>query len=205
MNRRATSVRVRDYAGPLGILAAGVVGFSLLCSVSAIAMSDLSNIVHVTLEPLNLIDMAANNLNTAAALTQQVVTVFVPTETVPPTGVASLTPQPSDTAVRPSSTPQQPTRTRRPRDIISTTAPTRTSAPAPTNTPVPTATPLPTRTYTPVPTNTPVPTDTPVPPTATDIPPTATDVPPTDTPVPPDTPTDAPVIQISGLTETAFP
>ncbi|HSL43519.1 MAG TPA: hypothetical protein VK897_08805 [Anaerolineales bacterium] len=180
-------MRVREYVGPLAVLAAGVVGFSLLCSVSAMAMSDLENYAPVTLAPMNIIDVAISNLSTAAALTEQSVTEFVPTPTAVPTRTASLTPQPSDTVtVRPTFTSPPPTRTRRPRATATTAPPTRTRTPVPTNTHPPTITPS--RTPSPVPpTNTPVPTSThsPIPPTNTPVPPTNTSVPPTATDEPP--------------------
>lgn len=182
-------MRLREYAGPLVVLAAGVIGFSLLCSVSALAMSDLNNSSSTTLEPLNLVDMAVDNLGTAAAFTEQAITAFVPTPTVGPTDIAtaSLIPTslPSDTAtVVPSFTPRQPTRTRRPRPTATARPlPTRTRTPLPTytNTPRPTDTPPPTATLHPTDTPLPPPTDTPVPP-------------PTDTSIPP--PTNPPVIEL---------
>jgi hypothetical protein len=185
-------VRVRDYGGPLGVLLAGIVGFSLLCSVSAMAMSDLSNYSPVTIEPLNLVNLAVSNLETAAALTEQAVTLFVPTETrtVIPTATytASLTPTPTDTPRRfVTITPTIPRRTRPPA--------TSTSIP-PTRTPIP-------PTNTPVPTNTPIPTDTPIPPPTDTQPPPPTDTqppPPTDTEPPP--PTDTPIV-ILNSTEAA--
>ena len=176
LQRRNPKPRGKDYSGPLGILAAAAIGLSLLCSVSAMAMGDLNRYVSITLEPLNIVDLAVSNLETAAALTEQAVTVFVPTETLVPTSTASLTPLPLDTSTSTLvPTRVQPTATRRERE-----APTKTSAPPPTKAP------------THVPTRTP----TPVPPTATktDVPPTETNTPvppPTDTPVPP--PTDTPV------------
>jgi hypothetical protein len=183
-------VRLREYGGPLGVLLAGIVGFSLLCSVSAMAMSDLSNYSPVTIEPLNFVDLAVSNLETAAALTEQAVTVFVPTETptVVPTAThtASLTPTPTDTPRRfVTITPTIPRRTRPPA--------TPTSIP-PTRTPIPpTSTPIPPDTDTPIPPDT----DTPIPP-ATDTP----MPPPTDTEPPP--PTDTPVV-IFNSTEASSP
>jgi hypothetical protein len=57
------------------------------------AMSDLRNYISATLIPLNIVDLAVANLNTAVALTEQAVTQFVPTETNNgPTNTASLTP-----------------------------------------------------------------------------------------------------------------
>ena len=164
--------------GPLGILAAGVIGISLLCSVSAMAMGDLNRYVSITLEPINIVNLAVSNFQTAAALTEQIVTAFVPTETLVPTSTdspPSLTPQPTDTQRRfVTITPTLPRRTRVP--FTATFVPSRT----PTSRP-PTAT----RTRTPIP-PTVTRTRTPIPPTNT-----PTD-PPTDTPPPPDTNTPEP-------------
>ena len=169
-------MRAREYAGPLGVLAAGVIGFSLICSVSAMAMSDLKNYVAATIAPLNILDLAVSNLNTAAALTQQVVTAFVPTSTpVPPHSTATHLPTPTDTPRRfVTVTPTIPRKTRAPAatDIF---IPPTSMPPPPTNTPLP------------------PPTDTAVPPTDTPLPPpTDTAVPPTDTPQPPPTDTSPP-------------
>ena len=191
--RRATRVRAREYTGPLGILAAGVIGISLLCSVSAMAMGDLNRYVSITLEPIKIVDMAVSNFQTAAALTEQIVTVFVPTETLVPTSTdspPSLTPQPTDTQRRfVTITPTLPRRTRVP--FTATFVPSRTPTSRPptatrTRTPVP---PTVTRTRTPTsipPTNTPTdppPTDTNTPVTPPTDPPT--DPPPTETSQPP--------------------
>jgi hypothetical protein len=202
-------VRLREYSGPLAILTAGVLGFSLLCSVSAMAMSDLENYIPATMVPLDLLDLAVSNLRTAAALTEQAVTQFVPTETLVPTRTPTLTPAPSDTAtLRPTFTHPPPTRTRREGPTATPRAPLPTNTPQPTNTPVPTITPS--RTPTPVPTSTPIPTDTPtdtpVPPTDTPVPPTETPVPPTETEPPPtDTAvaesTDVPIVIGAGETQ----
>jgi hypothetical protein len=206
-------VKAREYSGPLGILAAGALGLSLLCSVSALAMGDLSRYIPITIEPLNLVDLAVSNLETAAAFTEQVVTQFVPTETLtplPPTSTASLTPQPTDTerhfvTITPTVTRKPrtpPTGTHFAASQTATTGPSRTPIPTWTNTPVtPTATDPPTPTI--PPTATPIPSDTPIP-SATQ-PDTATP----DTPVPPDTDTpSAPTEQIgsgSGATTTPGP
>jgi len=161
-------LKVRTYAGPLGILAAGLAGVSLLCSVSALAISDLNSRAPGALGPPNIVELAVDNLNTAAALTQQIMTQFVPTETALPTPTATFIPQPSATSTTlPTSTPLPPTRTRRPRLA---SPPTR----------------IPTQTNTPIP-----PTSTPVPPTDTPV--TPTPVPDTDTPAPP--PTEPPVLE----------
>jgi len=184
-------VKAREYAGPLGVLAAAAIGISLLCSVSAMAMGDLNNRISITMEPLNIVDLAYSNIETAAALTEQVVTVFVPTQTLLPTDTLSPSPLPSDTSTPRRFVTITPTGTRRPRSTLtSTLIPTKipTHIP-PTNTPIP----PPTITLTPMPTVTDVPTNTPMP-TATDVP-TNTPAPPpdTDTPAPPpDTDTPAP-------------
>ncbi len=188
-------MRVRDYTGPLGVLAAGVFGVSLLCSVSALAMNDLNSHSLTTLEPVNIVELAVDNLGTAAGLTEQAVTAFVPTPTVVPTNTASLTPLPSDTATAtflPSSTPRQPTRTRRPRPVATTIR----LLPPSSRTPRPPATSTP-----------PPPADTSPPPTAISPPPT--EPPPTEPPAtePPATEPSAtePPIQISNDTPVASP
>ena len=164
-------MRAREYTGPLGILAAGAIGISMLCGVSAMAMGDLNRYVPITLEPLNIVNLAVANFQTAAALTEQVVTVFVPTETLVPTSTdspASLTPQPTDTQRRfVTITPTIPRKTRIPVTPVVIASRTPTPKP-PTSTPRPTAT----RTRTP----------TPVSPTATNTPPTIYPILPTDTP-----------------------
>ena len=170
-------MKAREYAGPVGVLAAGVIGMSLLCSVSAMAMGDLRNFLPIiTIQPLNIVDLAVSNLETAAALTEQVVTVFVPTQTLVPTATLSMTPLPSDTST--------------PRHFVTVT-PTRTRRPRPSNTPIV----VPSKTSTHIPptrTDIPItPTDTPEPPTWTPEPPTLTPEPPTLTPEPP-TPTSEP-------------
>jgi hypothetical protein len=142
------------------------------------AMGDLNRYIPITLEPINLVDLAVSNFETAAALTEQVVTVFVPTETITPTGTDlpdSLTPQPTDTQRR--FVTITPTITRRPRltaTAIARASRTATVAKPPTRT----NTPRPTATRTPRPTDTPFrPTDTP--PTTYPDPPTPTSAPPT--------------------------
>lgn len=170
-------MRAREYTGPLGILAAGAIGISMLCGVSAMAMGDLNRYVPITLEPINLVELAVANFQTAAALTEQVVTVFVPTQTLVPTstdGPPSLTPQPTDTQRRfVTITPTVARKTRTPIILPSRTATTRPPTRTPTPIP-PTATR--TRTPTPIPTDT----DTSIPPTTPVYPilPTTTETPP---------------------------
>ena len=198
MERRATRGKAREYIGPLGILAAGAIGLSLLCSVSAMAMGDLNRYVPITLEPINIVDLAVSNFQTAAALTEQIVTAFVPTETLVPTSTdspPSLTPQPTDTQRRfVTITPTLPRRTRIPPTQTAVVIPSRTPTsrpPTATRTPVP---PTVTRTRTPTsipPTNTP--TNLPPSPTETNPPQTPdTSTPPPQTPdtstPPPQTP-----------------
>lgn len=190
MERRATRGKAREYIGPLGILAAGAIGLSLLCSVSAMAMGDLNRYVPITLEPINIVDLAVSNFQTAAALTEQIVTAFVPTETLVPTSTdspPSLTPQPTDTQRRfVTITPTLPRRTRIPPTQTAVVIPSRT----PTSRP-PTAT----RTRTPVPptvTRTRTPTSIPPTNTPTNLPPSPTETNPPQTPdtstPPPQTP-----------------
>lgn len=190
-------MRAREYSGPLGILAAGAIGLSLLCSVSAMAMGDLNRYIPVTLEPISIVELAVANFQTAAAYTEQAVTVFVPTETLIPSRTpvpASLTPQPTDTQRRfITITPTLPRRTRVPSTaviIVASRTPTRPPTLVPTRTR--TNTPPPTRTDTPIPpTDTPLPTLTQEPPTPTEEPqPTATNEPqPTATDPPTEVPT----------------
>ena len=185
-------MRVREYAGPLGVLAVGIFGFSLLCSVSALATSDLNSHSLKAREPLNIVDLAVANLSTSAALTQQAVAAFVFTTTTAPTAEASFTPTPLPAVtftVPASMTPSQPVRTRR----AHAADPAR-PLPTQTRTPVPAATSTPL----PPPTNTdPPPTDTPLPPPAdTEPPPTNTSPPPADT----EPPATNPPIQDSNIT-----
>ena len=141
-------MKVREYSGPLGILAAGVIGLSLLCSVSAMAMDDLNRYIPIPLEPISIVDLAVSNFGTAAALTEQVVTVFVPTETITPSNTpvpASLTPEPTDTQRH--FVTITPTVTRRPRStltavVVASRTPTR---PPPTHAPTITPSRTPTR------------------------------------------------------------
>lgn len=159
--RRATRGKVREYTGPLGILAAGAIGISLLCSVSAMAMGDLNRYIPITLEPINLVDLAVSNFGTAAALTEQVVTVFVPTATITPTNTEappSATPQPTDTQRQ--FVTITPTFTKKPRGTATRVVLNTPTSRPPTRPPTRTNTPRPTATNTPRPTNTPIPTST---------------------------------------------
>ena len=181
---------LRAYQGPLTVLAAGVLGFSLFCIASAAALINPGTTHASDIEPQDIVDSAFSNpISTAVAMTVVEIYEYIPTATPSERAEASVTAIPSGTpTVRAfiTWTPVPPTRTR----IRDTASPTRfpTSTPTripPTNTSVPTSTP--------VPTDTPVPTETPPPPdTNTPEPPTV----PPDTETPPPeigpTPTDAP-------------
>jgi hypothetical protein len=186
-------VKIRDYSGPLTVLAAGVLGFSLICIVSAAALANPRTSSASELGAQDIVNAGyANPIGTMAALTEVQVTAYISTptlpftETIPPTLTAILYITPTKPFV--TWTPLPPTRTRMGRPSATPTQlPTRTPSKIP---PTPTFTPRPTFTDTPLP-----PTDTPVPPTDTPVPPTDTPVPPTNTlePPPPPPPTPTPV------------
>lgn len=185
-------MRLSEYKAPLVVLSAGTLGLGLFCCVTAIALQNPQRALQVTVEPLNLIDVAIANLATIGALTEQALIEYVPTPTnkaLPtitatyptPTVLRSHTP-----VVAVSPKPLNPTRTRRPQPIpTSTVPPTWTRTPLSPNTP----TRHPTATFTHIPsqTNTAVPSS-----TTTEIPlltDTSTPVLLTDTPLPPATDT----------------
>jgi len=154
--RGVVRVRIREYKGPLTVLAAGTLGFSLFCIVSAAALADprVPNISSI--KPQNIVDSAFSNINTMAALTVEVVSQYIFTPTATPTPSLSPTFIGSNTSTLSSSPIRNaipPTRTRVPR-------PTQTATHIPPITPSQTPLP-PTDTYTPIPTETPVPTDIP--------------------------------------------
>ena len=190
IRRDGTSASLKDYTGLLGVVAAGVLGMSLLCITSAIAISNPDPSNPIVLEPASIVDLAISNLNTVSALTVQAVAISIEST---PTLFSTDTSVPASPTLTssafPTSTRVQPTNTRRPR-------PTSTSTRVPpTNTPkLPANTPFPTNTLIPSPTNTPIPiptTPTISYPTATD-PPTPVDTPTSaDPPTPVDTPTSA--------------
>ena len=192
IRKDGTSASLRDYTSLLGVVAAGILGMSLLCITSAIALSNPDPANPIVLEPAGIVDMAIDNLNTVSALTVQAVAVSIDsTPTRRPTAVLAsptLTSSAVPTRIRITSTV-----TRRPRPTATSTRvpPTNTSLP-PTKTPVPpTNTPfVPTNTHTSIP-DTPIPPDTETPIPDTPIPPdTETPIP--DTPIPPDTETPGP-------------
>jgi len=172
-------VRVRDYSGPLGVLAAGALGFSLFCVVSAMALAGPQRPNSAAMEPESLLDMAVSNLNTAAALTVAAVPEYLTTPTIAPTNTAA--PTSTVTVTVTASTTPLPTLTL----FHPLFSPTRTRRPGSSSAPTKPPTPIPTRTYTQIPTAT----NTPVPPPTNTIPPPPTG---TSTPVPQPTETQAP-------------
>src|SRR5687767_8993220 len=187
IRRDGTSASLRDYTSLLGVVAAGILGMSLLCITSAIALSNPDPANPIVLEPASIVDMAIQNLNTVSALTVQAVAVSIDST---PTLFFTDTAVPPSPTLTSSAFPTLPrftsTATRRPRATFTPTRvpPTNTPRP-PTNTPLPS----PTRTLVPSPTNTriPSPTNTPIP-----IPTTTTPISyPTEPPTPVDTPTSA--------------
>src|SRR6185503_3847645 len=143
LRRDGTSASLRDYTSLLGVVAAGVLGMSLLCITSAIAISNPDPANPIVLEPASIVDMAIQNLNTVSALTVQAVAVSIDsTPTLFFTDTSSPTPTLTSSA-HPTPIRITSTNTRRPRP---------TSSPAhvpPTNTPKP-----PANTTIPSPTNT---------------------------------------------------
>ena len=171
----ATAERPRDYAGLLWIFAAGIIGFGMFCATSAVALSDSSLDEPIAIAPGDLVNKAFADINTAAALTAQAFSQYIPTDTNTPTPTATETATPTFT-----SSPT-PTATR----FIIIVSPTSTHRPArpttvpphPTNTPIPVQPNTPTS-QPPPPTNPPAETPTEVPCFCTDTPeppaPTAT-------------------------------
>ena len=191
--RDGTGTSIKDYTSLLGVVAAGILGMSLLCITSAIALSAPNQSTPIVLEPGNIVDLAVNNINTVSALTVQALSTisFDSTPILLPSRTPTSSPTVTSSPVIIPPTQSQPTRTRRPRIPPTFTPrppPTRTPLPPPTNTAVPpTFTPIPSDTNTPIPpdTNTPIPPD-----TNTPVPPD------TNTPVPPDTNTPEPTIVV---------
>src|SRR5687767_3327674 len=175
-------VNIKNYVDLLWVVGAGVFGFSLLCVTAGIALANPHT--SASLQPKNIIQIAIDQVNTAAVLTmeafpQNLITPTLVLSNTPtssnlsPTVVASITP-----TVTASATFAPRTSTQRPRQggnsnsnsqNIPTLVPTQTSSPLPptlTSSPNPsptiTNTPRPTRTRTPIPspTNTPRPTRT---------------------------------------------
>jgi len=187
-------VKIREYSGPLTVLGAGVLGFSLICIVSAAALANPRTPPASDIGAQEIVDSAFSNpISTAAALTAVEISEYIPTPT--PTFTESVTPSITAIAyITPTKpfvtwTPILPTRTRMPR-LSATPTSLRVPSRTPTKIPVPspTDTRIPTLTFTPQPTET----DTPLPPPNTPHPtetntsePQPTDTPDvTDTPVP---------------------
>jgi hypothetical protein len=187
-------VKIREYSGPLTVLAAGVLGFSLICIVSAAALANPGASEDSDLGARDIVDSAFSNpISTAVAMTAVEIFEYIPTPTTTftATAISSITPITYITPTRPfvTWTAVQPTRTRMGR-LGATPSP----SPAPTRflSQTPTRIAVSTSTFTRVPTST----FTSRPPTETPIPPTHTQQP-TDTPNPSDTPeppTDTPEV-----------
>jgi hypothetical protein len=186
-------VTIREYKGPLTVLAAGTLGFSLFCIVSAAALADQRAPNVSSIKPQNIVDSAFSNISTIAALTVEVVSQYIytptptPTSSLIPTSTVSNTPTLFIVHTR---TPIPPTRTRGP-GFPPTATHIPSFTPNPTNTHLPptdTFTPIPPDTDTPVPTDTLEPTNTPIPPDTNTPEPQPTDTPaentPTNLPVP---------------------
>ena len=182
-------MKIREYSAPLTVLAAGVLGFSLICLVSAAALNN-PGAKPSDMDPEDIVNSAFSKpINTAVALTavevSELIATPISTETLQPTSTVV----PSDTATARTFVTRTFTPVHRERDTATPTDIPPTNTPNPTNTRIP-----PTFTYTPTPTDT----DTPLPPTPTDTspPPTPTDTSPPPTPTdtsPPPTPTDTPL------------
>ncbi len=166
-------MKIREYSGPLTVLGAGVLGFSLICIVSAAALANPLTPNASNIGAQEIVDSAFSNpISTAAALTAVEISEYIPTPTptFTETIVPSLTAISYITPTRPfvTWTPIPPTRTRKPRltaTSIPSRIPSRTPSQTPTKTlvPSPTDTRVPTLTFTPQPTET----DTPIPPSNT--------------------------------------
>ena len=164
----ATAERPRDYAGLLWIFAASILGFSLFCGASAIALSDPTLQEPIAINPGEVVNFAFSNENSGAVLTLEAFSAFLPTSTITPTPSASPTETPSPTL--------SPTASNTP--FFFRTATSKPNNPPPatsTNRPIPTNTAVSIQTYTASPvvvedTETPVDTETPEPPPPTDTP-----------------------------------
>lgn len=167
IRRDGTSASLKDYTSLLGVVAAGILGMSLLCITSAIALSNPDPSNPIVLEPASIVDMAISNLNTVSALTIQAVPVSIDSTPILFSTDTSIPASPTLTSsAHPTAIRIMPTNTRRPRPTSTSTRlpPTNTPKPPPTKTPIPS----PTNTPIPPPSNTPTPhptdTDTPEPP-----------------------------------------
>ncbi|MGE5374361.1 MAG: hypothetical protein ACM3XO_04825 [Bacteroidota bacterium] len=172
------------------VLAAGVLGFSIICMVSAAALANPATPARSEIEPRDVVDSAfAKPINTAVAMTVVEMSEYI----------VSLTPSMAVTASPTGNflgtptlkayitwTALPPTKSRDDRPVS-----TATNIPPTSTRVLPTATKfIPTSTHTDIPntdTPKPPPTDTPVPPTDTPSVPTPPPDIPSDTPVPPTT------------------
>lgn len=199
-------VRGKDYLPLWGIVAAAVLGVSLLCGAGVVGINDINNAVSVGTPTAGIVDFVISNMNTMIVETVQAFSLPVIANTNIATLAPTSTPVAFNTSVSfPLATLSLPGQTSHPplphtstytplNTLTSTPTPTPTNkptstatytpTPTPTNTPTDTATPTPTDTDTPTPTDTYTPT-----PTDTDTP-TPTD---TDTPTPTDTDTPTPI------------
>ncbi len=177
----ALASRPRDYAGLLWIFAASMLGFSMFCATSAIALSDPNLPTPIVIEARDIPNLAFSNLNTAAAQTAEafakLVATGTPTDTFTPSPTWTSSPTATSTATRVIINPTR-TATIKVENPPTVILPTSTRTPRPTNTAVVIVTVTGTAISTEAPTETPVP----EPPTDTPEPPPPAD---TDTPNPP--------------------
>lgn len=136
----ATAERPRDYAGLLWIFVAGIFGFGIFCATAAVGLSDSSSQDPLAVAPGDLVNRAFNDINTAAALTAQAFSQYIPTDTPTPTLTSSPTQTFTSTSTpTPTATPTRvlpsPTSTRRPSRPVAPPQPTRTPIPVVPNTP----------------------------------------------------------------------
>ncbi|HQV93995.1 MAG TPA: hypothetical protein PLA27_11805 [Anaerolineales bacterium] len=182
----ALANRPRDYAGLLWIFAASMLGFSMFCATSAIALSDPTLPTPIVIQARDIPNLAFSNLNTAAAQTAQafaqLVATGTPTSTFTPSPTWTSSPTLTNTATRAPINPTK-TATRKSEPQPTIILPTATRKPTnipPTNTAVVIVGSTGTAISTEPPTETPVPepTEPPPPPTDTQEPPPPTDTPP---------------------------
>ncbi|HET9587770.1 MAG TPA: hypothetical protein VFO91_03180, partial [Anaerolineales bacterium] len=114
-------MKLRDYRGLLWIFLSGILGISLLCSVSGVAMQDLNIATAMALEPADVVEVFVENLNTAAAVTLEAFSELAATSTPTLVPTATVTSSPPVTVANtrvlafPFPTLAGPTQTRRPR------------------------------------------------------------------------------------------
>ena len=102
-------MKLREYSGPLTVLGAGALGFSLFCIVAAAALANPGTSDVAAIEPQDIVDSAFSNpINTVEALTVVQITAFISTPTLTPSETS--VPTASET-ITPSSTPTRSTST----------------------------------------------------------------------------------------------